>query len=180
MHGIVFAELQKYAETKHGAGTWHQLLTRAGLGNKLYFPVQEYPDSEIASLVRAASEITGQPTLALLEDFGQFIVPSLLRMYGHLLKPGWKSIDVIEHTEGTVHTVVRVQNPGAKPPQLMSQRLSNNEVLMIYDSPRRMCALAIGIAKGLALHYGEHIVIREAICMHRGANRCEILFRTIA
>ena len=158
----------------------HQLLTRAGLGNKLYFPVQEYPDSEIASLVRAASEMTGQPTLALLEDFGQFIVPSLLRMYGHLLKPGWKSIDVIEHTEGTVHTVVRVQNPGAKPPQLMSQRLSNNEVLMIYDSPRRMCALAIGIAKGLALHYGEHIVIREAICMHRGANRCEILFRTIA
>ena len=53
--------------------------------------------------------MTGQPTLALLEDFGQFIVPSLLRMYGHLLKAGWKSIDVIEHTEGTVHTVVRVQ-----------------------------------------------------------------------
>src|SRR5438309_8737721 len=67
MHGIVFAELQKYAETKHGAGTWHQLLTRAGLGNKLYFPVQEYPDSEIASLVRAASEMTGQPNRCSIE-----------------------------------------------------------------------------------------------------------------
>ena len=101
-------------------------------------------------------------------------------MYGHLLKPGWKSIDVIEHTEGTVHTVVRVQNPGAKPPQLKSQRLSDSEVLLVYDSPRRMCALAIGIAKGLALHFGENITTRETICMHKGANRCEILFRKIA
>ena len=166
MHGIVFAELQKYAETKHGARTWQQVLTKSGLASKLYFPVQEYPDSEIASLVRATSEMTGQPTLALLEDFGQFIVPSLLRMYGHLLKPGWKSI--------------RVQNPGAKPPQLKSQRLSDSEVLLVYDSPRRMCALAIGIAKGLALHFGENITTRETICMHKGANRCEILFRKIA
>jgi len=62
MHGIVFAELQKYAETKHGARTWQQVLTKSGLASKLYFPVQEYSDSEIASLVRATSEMTGQPS----------------------------------------------------------------------------------------------------------------------
>jgi hypothetical protein len=34
-------------------------------------------------------------------------------MFGHLLLPEWKTIDVIDNTEGTVHTVVRVKNPGA-------------------------------------------------------------------
>jgi len=152
--GIVFAELQKYAETKHGARTWQQVLTKSGLASKLYFPVQEYPDSEIASLVRATSEMTGQPTLALLEDFGQFIVPSLLRMYGHLLKPGWKSIDVIEHTEGTVHTVVRVQNPGAKPPQLKSQRLSDSEVLRFTAS--NVCPGNRNRQRSGSAFWGEH------------------------
>jgi len=32
-----------------------------------------------------------------------------------------------------------------------------------------MCALAIGIAKGPALHYREKLVIREKTCMHLGS-----------
>jgi len=28
MHGLIFAELQKYAETKHGKGTWQALLKK--------------------------------------------------------------------------------------------------------------------------------------------------------
>ena len=41
MHGIIFAELQNYAETRHGRGTWNQLLTKAGLEHNLYFPLRE-------------------------------------------------------------------------------------------------------------------------------------------
>jgi hypothetical protein len=74
----------------------------------------------------------------VLEDFGRFTVPFLMRMYGHLLKPEWRAIDVIDHTEGTVHAVVRVKNPDAKPPKLKTQRLSPNEVLLVYTWPRQM------------------------------------------
>ncbi len=58
-----------------------------------------------------------------------------MRMYGHLLKPEWRAIDIIDHTEGTVHAVVRVKNPDAKPPKLKTQRLSPNEVLLVYTRP---------------------------------------------
>jgi hypothetical protein len=128
MHGIIFSELQSYAETKHGRGTWAALLRKANLENRIYLAVQEYPDTEIISLVMAASAMTQLPVSAVLADFGQFIVPSLMRMYGHLLRPEWRAIDVIDHTEGTVHAVVRTKNPGAKPPRLKTQRLSPNEV----------------------------------------------------
>ena len=177
MHGIIFSELQKYADGAHGKGTWENLLKKAGLEKKFYLPVQEYPDAEAGALVMAASSITGHTVSDVLQDFGEFIVPSLLKMYGHLMKPEWKTIDVIERTEATVHAVVRIKNPGARPPQLRTKRISPDEVVLIYTSPRRMCALAIGIGKGLGNYFHEKILINQIQCMHKGAPCCEISFR---
>jgi len=179
MHGMIFSELENYAEAKYGRGTWNALLRKVNLDNRIYLAVQDYPDSEIISLVMAASSMNALPVSAVLEDFGQFIVPSLMRMYGHLLRPEWRAIDAIEHTEGTVHAVVRVQRPGAKPPRLTTQRVSPSEVLLVYTSSRKMCGLAIGIGMGLGQHFGEKIVANQTMCMHRGATRCEILFRNV-
>jgi Haem-NO-binding len=179
MHGMIFSEMEYYAEAKHGRGSWKVLLRKANLDHRIYLAVQEYPDSEIISLVMAASSMTKLPVSAVLEEFGLFIVPSLMRMYGHLLRPEWRAIDVIEHTEGTVHAVVRVQTPGARPPRLTTQRVSPNEVLLVYTSSRKMCGLAMGIGMGLGQHFGEKIVANQTMCMHWGATRCEILFRNV-
>jgi hypothetical protein len=179
MHGLIFAELQKYAETKHGKGTWQALLKKAGLDTKVYLAVRDYPDAEVVALVVAASSMTGLPVSEVLEDFGEFIVPDLVKMYGHLLRPEWGAIDVIENTEATVHSVVRVKNPGAKPPELKTVRHGANEVVLFYTSPRQMCALAVGIGKGLAKHFNENIVAQHATCMHKGASKCEIVLRKV-
>jgi len=85
MHGIIFAELRNYAETTHGKGTWNQLLRKAGLENKFYLPIQAYPDTGLVGLIGAASSIVGLPVVDVLEDFGEFIAPALMKMYGHLL-----------------------------------------------------------------------------------------------
>lgn len=177
MHGIVFAEFRKFAEEKLGSDAWNTLRTNAGLARKMYVPVQEYPDSEIAALVGAASKLTGRPAFDLVQDFGEFITPALMGMYFHLIKPSWRALDVIEYTEGTIHTVVRVNSPGARPPKLKTTRLGVNEVLLVYDSPRRMCALAIGIGYGLGTYYKEKIVAQQTQCMHQGARSCQIVFR---
>lgn len=179
MHGLIFAELQKYAETKYGKGTWAALLKKAALGTKVYLAVREYPDAEGVALIVAASAMTGLSVAAVLENFGEFIVPDLVKMYGHLLPPEWRTIDVIEKTEATIHSVVRVKNPGARPPELNTVRRGPNEVVLLYTSPRQMCALAVGIGKGLAQHFNEHIVAQHVTCMHKGAARCEIVFRKV-
>lgn len=180
MHGIVFTELQRYAETKHGSGTWSALLKRAGLDGRQYDTFSHYPDQEVGSLVSAASSATGLSAAAVLEDFGEFVAPGLLAMYSNLILPRWKSLDVIHETEGTIHAIVGQRDALAQPPKLKTQRIGEDEVVLTYDSPRQMCALAKGIARGLAKHYGEAITIDETQCMHKGAPSCVIRFRKTA
>jgi hypothetical protein len=177
MHGIVFSELQKFVVSKHAHAGWKAVTEKAGLAHKVYLAAGQYPDSEIVALVTAASAITGQEPFQIVEAFGEFIAPSLLRMYGHLLKPDWKSLDVIEHTEGTVHTVVRASDKDALPPKLRTRRAGPDTVVLVYDSPRRMCALAVGIGKGLARHFRETLSINQTKCMHKGGPFCEIVYR---
>jgi hypothetical protein len=61
MHGLIFSELKKYVETKHGKGSWHALLKTAGLETKTYLSVREYPDAEGVALVVAVSSMSGLP-----------------------------------------------------------------------------------------------------------------------
>src|SRR4029077_16440144 len=118
MHGIIFSQLRKYVETNRVASAWGTLLKQAHLENRSYLSVSEYPDAEMEALVSAAAGMSGQTATVVLEDFGAFIAPLLMNMYRHLIPGDWKTLDVIEKTEETIHHVVRVQTPGAKPPVL--------------------------------------------------------------
>lgn len=177
MHGIIFAELKKFVGTRLGDGAWDNLMRESGLGAKVYLAAASYPDTDAVALVTTASRITGLPAMALLEDFGEFIVPDLVQMYGALLDPTWRTLDTIEKTENTIHSVVRMRNKGAEPPQLKVTRTGPDEVVLEYSSARKMCGVAKGISRGLAKHFGERIVIDEKSCMHQGAPRCDISIR---
>lgn len=178
MHGIIMVELKKYITNKFDGETWNTLLKKAGLWPRLYVPVAEYPDEEVFSLVSTASEMTGLSPNGILEDFGEFVSEGLLKMYRPLVKNHWRTLDLIENTERSIHTAIRLKDKQAKPPQLQCRRLSEAEVVVSYNSPRKLCAVARGIAKGVAKHYGESIVISEASCMHRGDQTCEISIKS--
>jgi predicted hydrocarbon binding protein len=49
----------------------------------------------------------------------------------------------------------------------------------VYNSPRPMCSLAIGIGRGLARQFKENLTIRQARCMHKGDPECEIVYRKV-
>ena len=179
MHGIIFAELKKYVQARHGDDAWKALLQRAGLpANTLYLPIREYPDADAAAIVGAASEATGLPAGEILEGFGRYIAPDLLGMYRALVKPEWRTLEFLENTEETIHRVVRIKDAAAKPPEIRCERLSPGEVVIRYASERRMCAVARGIARGVADHYGERVDIGEPSCMLRGDAECRIHVRT--
>ena len=174
MHGIIFGELKKYVDAKLGGDTWNSLLEEAGLGTKMYMPIKEYPDSEAVAIVAAAATRVNQNIKEVLTDFGIFIAPDLLKLYHRQIDPAWKLLDLIENTEETVHRVVRLRNPGAKPPELRTKRISPDEVVIIYASLRRMCGLAIGIVNGVADQFHEPVEITESTCMNEGDPVCTI------
>jgi hypothetical protein len=163
--------------TSSAQGLGTPCLSAPAWNNHSTFPIQEYPDCEASALIAAVATANRRNLALVLEDFGEFIAPTLMKLHGHLLLPEWKTIDVIDHTEGTIHSVVRMKDSAADPPHLTTKRLGPDEVLLIYTSPRKMRALAVGLSKGLAKHFAETIVANHRMCTHCGAQRCEIIFR---
>lgn len=179
MHGTIFVELEKFVTAQFGDGAWAKLKAEAGVGaGRSYRQRFIYPDEELVALVQAGSKITNIPLPALLESYGEFIAPDLLAMYPNAIDPSWRTLDVIEHTEESIHTVIRVDHAGATPPYLRAERRAPNEVAVTYTSPRKLCAVGRGISRGIARHYGESIDIEDIRCMNRGDEDCLLVVRT--
>jgi predicted hydrocarbon binding protein len=177
MHGLIHLQLQRFVESRHGAEVWRELNRRAGLESRVITALQSYPDEDMTRLVTEAVGLTGVPAADLLEAFGQFLAPAYLSVYSSLVKPDWRTLELLENTERTIHRVVRVRQPGATPPVLSVERTSDTEVLVTYGSHRRLCAVARGIIRGVAAHYREQVYINERTCMLRGGDACRISVR---
>lgn len=172
MHGIIFNQLRQYILARLGPCGWLEVTEQAGVSSDSYRLGEIYPDEEMLVLVKTASARTGVPIPALLEDFGAFLAPALLRIYEPLIDPAWKILDILEHTESAIHTVVRLRDHLTAPPILVSRRPSLNEVTIQYQSGRRLCYVAKGIIHGLAEHFHQRVSVDEQRCMHKGADQC--------
>ena len=155
MHGTIFTLLKRYVQTQYDHSTWVRLMELSGLDNVVFDHKTVYPDDHMYALVGHAAEMTGLSAGELHEKFGEYLVPDLLYMYQKLLKPEWKTLDMLEHTELTVHKQVRQEHTENSPPVLDVSRLGPDELMIDYVSPRRMSGLAVGIVRGLASYYDE-------------------------
>jgi predicted hydrocarbon binding protein len=178
MHGIIFNELRRYAVARLGEQGWDTLLQQAGLPKSIYLAVKSYPDEQAVALVGAASRMTGKPARTILEDFGEFIAPNLLRGYKVLVQPHWTVLDVVEHAE-RIHERVR-NDPLATPPYLVCRRLDPQTVQVSYVSTRKLCGVGIGVIRGLAREMGQTVRVRESQCMLQGAKSCEFEVRLVS
>jgi hypothetical protein len=169
MNGVIFIEIGKFAQSRLGAQVWGDAMRAAGIPSRIYYRVADYPDEEALALLSAWSAALQEPVQAVLESLGEFIVPDLIKMARYWIKPQWKTLDLIEHTEQTIHETLRQEGSQTNPPRLRARRTGPQEVVVTYDSPRRMCFLAKGIIAGMAKHYGETITITELIIKKEGA-----------
>lgn len=154
VHGSIFFLLKKYVDNNFPEGTWNTLNATAGTSG-IYYTTESYPLTEMGAIVSAASDATGIPVHDLKEKFGTYLVPDLFLLYTNYLKPGWKTYDVLLHTENVMHGAVRKLNSTATPPILNVTQLNDNVLIIDYYSKRRMGALAVGIIKGIAEYYNE-------------------------
>jgi hypothetical protein len=171
MHGTIFFHLQGFAEKVLGPSGWKKLLEEAGMPMKVYSPAAAHADEDIIALVKAACSLTKLSAAEVLGAFGEYLAAELLALYPQLIRPDWRTLDVVSNTEHAIHTVVRAKNLDATPPVLRAQRVSHDQVHLVYASPRQMCTLVKGIVKGKrhppeALHFAYYLA-RHARTRHR-------------
>lgn len=170
MHGIVFQQLQTFVTKNHGFSVWQDLLLASGLNNRTYLPTQIYPDDEAFAIVTQAAKTLNIPVPQVLEKFGEFISANLIKIYGAMINPEWRALDLIEHTENTMHKAVRFSDRNATPPPLVCKRIAPNKVQIEYNSHRQMVDLGVGIIKGFGVHYNEKLDV-----VKKGSNGATIL-----
>lgn len=177
MHGLIVNQLRSYTLARYGRPAWANAVRDAGVSMPAGPPPFDtpYPDAVVVSLVVAMAQRAGREVAEVVEEFGAFLAPALLRVYEPLIRPQWRTLDVVENVEEHVHTAVRMRDSTAGPPYLRARRRSATEVEVIYTSPRRLCALAEGIVRGLGEHFAEPIAISQPECMLRGDAQCVIL-----
>ncbi len=120
----------------------------------------------------AVSRLADEPLDAVLAGFGAAVVPGLIDTYGAFVDARWGAADLLENVERVVHRTIRLQDPQASPPYLTAERVAEDEVLIHYSSPRRLCAFGKGLVHGVAARYGRSATIADDACMHRGDAAC--------
>lgn len=186
MHGLIFFFLQKFIATPSPGGAALPSDSRAEPTSRpptttgRYLPSGVYPDEAAVSMLAAIADATGESVADVVERFGEFLAPHLLKVAGTAVDPRWTLLDLIEQTEGIIHSLVRAKNPGAKPPVLETIRHDPHELHLVYTSARRLCRLAQGLIRGMARHYGEAVEIEETSCILRGDPFCTFVVRTSA
>jgi hypothetical protein len=175
VNGFVFQEIGKFVQSLAGGHAWVDLQRAVAPPGRIYYRVAEYPDEEALGLVGALAERLGEPEYDLLRRLGEFMVPDLLRVARYWVPEQWRSIDLIDHTESTIHEMLRQEGSQTDPPRLRTLRKGPDEVEVIYDSPRRLCALAKGIITGLGKQHGEDLSVAETDCMLEGALACRLI-----
>ena len=176
MHGIIFKCIKDFVVEQYDRDTWHAILDEAGVGQKLYVPVQTYPDDEALAIVAAASELSGIDTPKLLEAVGRFSLPRLMDTYGVHVDDEWTGLELIANIDAYLHAALRKKRISTfTPPAVRSERIGERRVVLYYESDRQLCALARGLVRGVGDYYGERYTIHERRCMHDGGDRCELV-----
>jgi tRNA A-37 threonylcarbamoyl transferase component Bud32 len=180
MHGLIFFYIQKFAESLAERGaTKPPLRTTVAAAATRFLPSKSYPDDQAVSLLSSLAESSGDDLGSLLEKFGGFLAPHLVKVAGQSIDPAWRTLDLIENTESVIHTMVRATTPEATPPVIQTARTAADEVQVIYASSRQLCRLAAGIMRGVATHYGEQVEVTQDACMLHGAPFCTFVVRLL-
>jgi len=177
MKGAVFTIFQEMIEDKFGMECWEELLSKSDLPSEgIYTSSDTYDDQEILSLVVALSEYSNLPVPDLVEAFGRYLFPAL----AHSLPPSmtdypdlWSLLDAVD---SVIHVEVHKLYPDAVTPKiLVTERLGEDAIKLLYQSPRKMCLLAIGLVHQAAESYGDTVTIKHECCMSEGAEHCLLI-----
>lgn len=161
MKGLVFTEFIEFVEEKFGFDTVDLIIDKANLPSKgVYTQAAVYPDSELLSLLGVLSDHSGKSVNELLESYGRHVFHKLLSIYPTASSGVTGVLDFISRVDSLVHVEVKKLYPDAQLPKFSVDKHENNEMVLIYQSQKRLEALAKGMMLGCAEHYGQNLDIK--------------------
>ena len=158
MKGIIFNVTEKAVVELLGEDAWDDLLEDAGLDGD-YTALGTYADADLLALVTAAAAKTGHDPADVQRLVGRQALPHLVASIEDFLDPDLGVFDFLESVHSIIHVEVKKLDPNAQPPDVIPERISEDELRLTYRSERGLSPLAEGLILGAGDHYGEPVEI---------------------
>jgi hypothetical protein len=174
LKGVVFDLLEQAVVRDHGEDAWDDLLGKAGLVGA-YTTLGSYPDDHLGRLVTHAAVAFGMPAEDVIRWFGREALPLLAASYPEFFTPHATTRSFLLTLNDIIHPEVRKVYPGADVPWFEIGETADGDLVMGYNSHRRLCSFAEGLIQGAAAHYAELVRIDQPTCMLRGDPACSLV-----
>lgn len=175
MKGTIFTSLADMVEEHYGLKSWQAMLDACPLSTGgSYSSGGIYPDKEIMCLVSQLQQRLDVPLDILLRTFGEYLFVSLSKMHVNYLLSKRTARDFILSINDEIHRDIEKLYPGTSFPFLEYTNDIDNNLSLVYRSPRKLCFLAEGLILGVANQYQTDISLIHSKCMHRGDEHCQM------
>lgn len=174
MHGSMFILLRRFVENVYDFSTWIKLVEAAGIQHGHYQMQEVYPTKEMLAIIHRASELTGDTVYELMERYGEFLVSDLLLVYNKYINPAWHTYDLLLNTEAAMHAAVKREDNKTNPPMLLVTKKGPKQLIVDYNSKRKMAGIAVGIIKGIANYFHERDIVEVTLLTPADKERVQI------
>lgn len=175
MLGYPLKLLLNAIESRYGHEAVVHTLAEAGLpSDRVYRLNEPYADSEAQRLTAAAAQRIS------VEDIAEAFFKDTLARF-----PTWfemcKTSRQFLEMQPEIHNTfgLGLQRPEERDAVRDKFRLEklDDELVVHYRSPNRLCDMYKAIARHVFLHYQDQATIDEPLCMKRGDEECELRIR---
>ena len=170
MKGLIFTEFIEMVEDRMGFELANSIIEDAKLPSEgIYTAVGTYPESEMIALLIQLSQKTNTSIPDLLEVFGEHLFSRFAKIYPYMFEGKNSTFEFLQPIEPYIPVEVLQLYPDALLPTLEIIPVSDNQMTMIYRSPRKLSNLAIGLMRGCSKHFNEALEISISKMEDEGA-----------
>lgn len=178
MKGHIFTVFSDLVQEKFGLETWDGLLQKTNpASGGAYTSGENYDDAELFALVGELSKETNIPAHELVKAFGEYALAKLGALFPAFFEGQTDAKTFLLGVDHIIHVEVRKLYPDVKLPKISYEDPGPKQLVIRYESARKLCALMEGLLDGVAKHFGETIQHRQVQCMHRGNSHCRFELR---
>jgi predicted hydrocarbon binding protein len=176
MQGSIFTTFSEMVIEKMGMSVWNDLLDKVNPPSKgIYTNGMQYDDSEIMAFIAELSILTKMSPPTLIRNFGEYLFIGLFNNNQASLSHINNLKDFLKGIDHVIHKEVRRLYPDAYLPTFKVSETPDGDLIMLYQSKRKLCHLSEGLITGAAKHFDESISINHPECMHYGSEKCKLV-----
>lgn len=160
MKGTIIATWMRTCRKLFGDASIDSAMDAVGWGaSKIFTPIENVDDSEVKQVMQKISEDNNIEIKKLWNDIGLDNINSFYEVFPAFFEHD--NLYSFLKSMFDVHVVMTKKFPGAKPPIVHIEPISDKEAYFTYSSERGMFDYFLGMLKGASNHFKENIKVDE-------------------